>query len=114
MPFHMVDIIHAGAAYAFVIKGEPAGLDDMAHHSHTGAEPQDAAHVLGDIGLIKRNMHSGSLHSPDQARQARVEQKTMRAYVLAVEVTGDMIVVHQLCWQRGLRRHEMLIFQCGQ
>jgi len=44
-------IIQGDAAQALVIPRETAGLDDVQRGAHTGGKPNQAAGILGDVGL---------------------------------------------------------------
>ena len=54
---HLVEVVHAGAAEG-AVGGRKAGrLDNVRLDAEAGAEPQNRAGVLGDVGLVERDPH---------------------------------------------------------
>src|SRR3954468_8910451 len=56
----LVEIVHSRPAEMPVRHRKPRRLNDMGGDVQAGAEAQDGARVLGDIGLIKGEVHSRS------------------------------------------------------
>ena len=52
---HPVEIVHPGAAEGAVGHREAGRLDQMGVHSEAGAEPQNRAGVLRNVGLVERD-----------------------------------------------------------
>ena len=52
-----VEIIHAGALQAAVVEHEAAGLDDVDGDAEAGAEAQQRAGVLRNVGLVEGKTH---------------------------------------------------------
>ena len=57
---HLVEIVHAGAAEGAVGDREAGRLDDMGRDAEAGAEPQNRAGILRDVGLVKGEVHGAS------------------------------------------------------
>src|ERR1041385_7032809 len=57
---HLIEIIHAGAAEVAVGHRKARRLDDMRLDIQAGAQAQDGAGVLRNVGLEERNTHSES------------------------------------------------------
>jgi hypothetical protein len=54
---HVVEIVEPGTAKRFFGRGEGGGTDDMDRNAETGAEPENRAGVLRDVGLIEGDDH---------------------------------------------------------
>jgi hypothetical protein len=54
---NLIEIIHPGPAEVAVGHRESRRLDDMGGHVQAGAEAQDRAGVLGNVGLKQRDLH---------------------------------------------------------
>ena len=59
MPYdgHLIEIIHAGAAKSPVRRRKTGWLNNMGRNTETGTKPEHGARVLGDIGLVERQLH---------------------------------------------------------
>ena len=53
----MLEIVHAGTAKRPVGNRKPRRLDDMGLDAKAGAEPENGAGILGNVGLIERDPH---------------------------------------------------------
>ena len=53
----MLDVIHAGPPQPAVAQNEAAGLDDVDRHPQTGAESDEGAGILRNIGLEEGEAH---------------------------------------------------------
>jgi hypothetical protein len=54
--FGMLEIIQPAALHRFPREREAGGVDDVDRHAEAGAESQHRAGVLGDVGLVEREV----------------------------------------------------------
>ena len=57
---HHFQIIHSGAAHRLLVKNETAGFNNVQRHVQTGAQTQQRAGVLRNIGLKQSQTHLNS------------------------------------------------------
>src|SRR5262245_37299934 len=50
-------VVHGGAADALVVDLKAAGFDQVHGHAEAGAEANEGAEILGDVGLVERKTH---------------------------------------------------------
>jgi len=60
-----VEIVHAGAAEGAVGDGKPGRLDNVRFDPQAGAQPQNRAGILRNIGLIKGDSN-GHFRTPSR------------------------------------------------
>ena len=66
---NVVEIVHAGPAEMPVGHRKPSRLNDMRRHIQAGAEPQNGAGILGNVGLVE-----GEVHSMDMVQSAPIDR----------------------------------------
>ena len=55
----LVEIVHAGPAERAIGDREAGRLDDVRFKAQAGAEPENRAGILGNVRLVKGDLHGG-------------------------------------------------------